>query len=177
SLFIYRDHSGTEMDMALVSAGMSFAVVAGALASSAKKEWKNKVNIFLLGTMFVFIGIGIIALTPYQQFWVMLVGSLIGFFGVPILQTQLRTIIQLVIPPEAMGRVGSILRMMTSVAMPLGIILSGPIADLIGIKYLFLSSSLLGILVVVLAYAFSSIRNMDDSEFGKKVIDEELIEA
>jgi len=177
SLFIYRDHSGTEMDMALVSAGMSFAVVAGALASSAKKEWKNKVNIFLLGTMFVFIGIGIIALTPYQQFWVMLVGSLIGFFGVPILQTQLRTIIQLVIPPEAMGRVGSILRMMTSVAMPLGIILSGPIADLIGIKYLFLSSSLLGILVVVLAYAFSSIRNMDDSEFGKKVIDEELIKA
>ncbi len=177
SLFIYLDHSGTEMDMAFVSAGMQFAIVAGAIASSAKKEWKNKVNIFLLGMLFVFIGIAIIALTPYQQFWVMFVGSLIGFFGVPILQTMLRTIIQFAIPPEAMGRVVSILRLMTSVAMPLGIILSGPIAELIGIQYLFLSASLLGILVVGVTYAFSPIRHMDDSEFGKKVIDEESIEA
>ena len=177
SLFIYRDHSGTEMDMALVSAGMSFAVVAGALASSAKKEWKNKVNIFLLGTMMVFIGIAIIALTPFQQFWVMFVGSLIGFFGDPILQAMLRTIIQFTIPPEAMGRVGSILRMMTSVAMPLGIILSGPIADLIEIKYLFLSASLLGVFVVGFAYAFSPIRHMDDSEFGKNGNDVEPIET
>ncbi|QEE15549.1 MFS transporter [Promethearchaeum syntrophicum] len=177
SLFIYRDHSGTEMDMAFVSAGMQFAIVAGAIASSAKKEWKNKVNIFLLGILFTFIGIAIIALTPYQQFWVMFVGSLIGFFGVPLLQTMLRTIIQVTIPPEAMGRVGSILRFMTSVAMPLGIILSGPIADLIGIQYLFLSAAILGIIVVGLTYAFSPIRHMNDSEFGKNITVVEPIEA
>ena len=177
SLFIYRDHSGTEMDMAFVSAGMQFAIVAGAITSSAKKEWKNKVNIFLLGMLFVFIGIAIIALAPDQQFWVMFVGSLIGFFGLPLLQTMLRTIVQVTIPPEAMGRVGSILRLMTSVAMPLGIILSGPIADLIGIQYLFLSASILGIIVVGLTYAFSPIRHMDDSEFGSKVTLVEPIET
>ena len=134
-------------------------------------------NTFLLGIMLIFIGIVIIALTPYQQFWVMFVGSLIGFFGVPILQTMVSTIIQLVIPPEAIGRVFSIIRLMTSIAMPLGIILSGPIADLIGIKYLFLSASLLGLLVVGYAYAFSPIRHMNDSEFGKKVSITEPIEA
>lgn len=148
---------------------MQFSIVAGAIATSAKKEWKNKLNVFLLGIILIFIGIAIIALTPYQQFWVMFVGSLIGFFGVPILQTMLSTIIQFAIPPEAMGRVFSIIRLMTSIAMPLGIILSGPIADLIGIKYLFLLASLLGILVVGLTYAFSSIRHMNDSEFGKKI--------
>jgi DHA3 family macrolide efflux protein-like MFS transporter len=172
SLFIYRDHSGTELDMAFISAGMQFAIVAGALATSLKKEWKNKVNIFVFGILLVFIGIGIMALAPYQNFGIMFLGSLIGFFGVPILQTMLRTIIQVVVPPEAMGRVSSILRLLSSVAMPLGIILSGPIAELIGIKYLFLSASLLGIFVVGLTYVFSPIRHMDDSEFGKDLTKE-----
>jgi len=116
-------------------------------------------------------------LTPYQQFWMMFVGSIIGFFGLPILQAMLSTIVQLAIPSEAMGRVSSILRLMTSIAMPLGIILSGPIADLIGIKNLFLSASILGIILVGLTYAFSSIRHMDDSEFGKKITNLEAIEA
>lgn len=107
----------------------------------------------------------------------MFVGSLIGFFGVPILQAMISTIVQLSIPPEAMGRVFSIIRLMTSVAMPLGILLSGPIAESIGIKNLFLSASILGIIVVGLTYAFSSIRHMDDSEFGKKVTIEEPIEV
>ncbi len=177
SLFIYRDHSGTELDMAFISAGMQFAIVAGALATSLKKEWKNKVNIFVFGILLVFIGIGIMALAPYQNFWIMFLGSLIGFFGVPILQTMLSTIIQVVVPPEAMGRVSSILRLLSSVAMPLGIILSGPIAELIGIKYLFLSASLLGIFVVGLTYVFSPIRHMDDSEFGKNLDIEEPIAA
>ena len=177
SLFIYRDHSGTELDMAFISAGMQFAIVAGALATSLKKEWKNKVNIFVFGILLVFIGIGIMALAPYQNFWIMFLGSLIGFFGVPILQTMLSTIIPVVVPPEAMGRVSSILRLLSSVAMPLGIILSGPIAELIGIKYLFLSASLLGIFVVGLTYVFSPIRHMDDSEFGKNLDIEEPIAA
>jgi len=177
SLFIYRDHSGSELDMAFISAGMQFAIVAGALATSLKKEWKNKVNIFIFGILLVFIGIGIMALAPYQNFGIMFLGSLIGFFGVPILQTMLSTIIQVVVPPEAMGRVSSILRLLSSVAMPLGIILSGPIAELIGIKYLFLSASLLGIFVVGLTYVFSPIRHMDDSEFGKSIAIEEPVVA
>ena len=61
SLFIYRDHGGSELDMAFISAGMQFAIVAGALATSLKKEWKNKVNIFVFGILLVFIGIGIMA--------------------------------------------------------------------------------------------------------------------
>ena len=118
------------------------------------------------------------ALAPYQNFGIMFLGSLIGFFGVPILQTMLSTIIQVVVPPEAMGRVSSILRLLSSVAMPLGIILSGPIAELIGIKYLFLSASLLGIFVVALTYIFSPIRHMTDAEFGKTITqEEEPIEA
>lgn len=106
----------------------------------------------------------------------MFVGSLIGFFGVPILQAMISTIVQLSIPPEAMGRVFSIIRLMTSVAMPLGILLSGPIAESIGIKNLFLSASILGIIVVGMTYAFSPFRHMDDSEFGKKITNVESIE-
>ncbi len=160
-LFILVDHLGTEMDLAIVSAAMQLAIVAGAILTSIKKNWKNKSQIFLLGILFLFIGIIIIGIAPYQYFWVMVIGSFIGFLGVPILNAMMMTIIQLAIPPEAMGRVSSILGLMSSIASPIGILLSGPLAELIGIKYLFLSSGILGILVVVLTYAFGSIRKLD----------------
>ncbi len=40
-------HAGTEFDLALVSAAMQFAIVAGAVVASVKSEWKHKVLVFI----------------------------------------------------------------------------------------------------------------------------------
>jgi DHA3 family macrolide efflux protein-like MFS transporter len=159
-------HGGTDLDLALVLSAMQGAIVAGAFLASVKSKWKNKVRIFITGIIFVFIGTIIIAIAPYQQFWVMAIGSVVGFFGVPILNAMLMTIIQLAIPPEKMGRVSSILMVLSSIASPVGILISGPLALLIGISNLFLYSGIIGIVAVSLTYIFSPLRKMDDSAFG-----------
>ena len=159
-------HAGTEFDLALVLGVMQLAIVAGAVLASVKSEWKNKVLVFITGIIFVYFGVIIMGIAPDKQFWVMAIGGLVGFFGVPILNAMLMTIIQLAIPPEKMGRVSSIIIVLSSIAAPVGILLSGPIALLIGIRYLFIFSGIIGIIVVGLTYAFSSLRKMDDSAFG-----------
>lgn len=173
TLFILgpNNHAGSKFDLALVSAAMQFAIVAGAILASVKSEWKNKVLVFIVGIVFVFIGVIIMAIAPYQQFWVMMIGGMVGFFGVPILNAMMMTIIQLAIPPDKMGRVSSILSVLSSIASPVGILLSGPLALLMGISNLFLLSGIIGIVAVSLTYIFSPLRKMDDSDFG--VIDRE----
>lgn len=174
SLYILIDHAGSNFDLAIVSAAMQFAFVAGALFVSIKKTWKNKVMVFLIGILLVFIGIIIIALAPYQKFWIMIIGGIIGFFGVPILNALMISIVQIIIPPEAMGRVSSILGFLSSIASPLGIILSGPLAELIGISKLFLFSGIIGILTTLITYSFSSLRNLKNFTIKENSIKNEI---
>jgi hypothetical protein len=55
---------------------------------------------------------------------------------------------------------------LSSIASPVGILISGPLALLIGISNLFLYSGIIGIVAVSLTYIFSPLRKMDDSAFG-----------
>ena len=61
---------------------------------------------------------------------------------------------------------------MSSIAAPIGILLSGPLAELIGIKYLFISSGILGIIVVGITYTFGSLRKLDLIELEEEDAEE-----
>lgn len=66
-------------------------------------------------------------------------------------QTPMTTMLQERVAPEFMGRVMSVFTMIGSLAMPVGVIIFGPLADVISIDYLLIFS---GIVVMALSAAF-----------------------
>ena len=69
------------------------------------------------------------------------------------------TILQTVIPPDKQGRVMSNVITIVTLVSPLGMIISGPLAELMGIRTLFMVSSLLNIIFIVIVWMFSNVRN------------------
>jgi len=69
------------------------------------------------------------------------------------------TILQTVIPPDKQGRVMSNVITIVTLVSPLAMIISGPLAELMGITTLFMVSSLLNIIFIVIVWIFSNIRN------------------
>jgi DHA3 family macrolide efflux protein-like MFS transporter len=158
SYFISITHSGTSRDLGIVMASMQAGFIVGAIFLSMKKKG-GSIKTFLTGIYLLFLGIMIIAVSG--EFWLMSLGGFIATFGVSFVSIMLKTVVQQIIPAEKLGRVVSILGSLSTVTMPIGIIISGPLASSMGIGNLFLLSSILGILTTSLIGIFGNLKILE----------------
>lgn len=162
--FVQVDHLGKAEDFALVVAASAGGTLAGGLLMSVKKESKKKMIVVMSFMYVLFLGYGLVGLTPFRLFWFMAIANLIISFVVPLVNVSLRTIIQTVVPVEMLARVTSVNMALASAAIPLGMIISGPIAEFIGTANLFLVCTGLGILVLPLSWVLTDIRYVEEME-------------
>jgi len=164
SLFVLIDHSGNAVNFALVSAFLQAGIVIGAIVASTKKHWKHKELIILYS---VFIGIGgylITTLAPTGNFLLMGIGALIHASMIPVANTMFLTILQTKIPPESQGRVFSIVVSIAAAVTPLGMIISGPLAELFGIRLLFIMVLYLQFVSIMVTWFFTNLKNIIHQE-------------
>ncbi len=117
----------------------------GGLFIALKGQFKDKVRTIALA--WVGFGIGFTLLGVAKPFFLYLM--VMGFVGIfiPILTTAETVLIQEMVEPNKMGRVFSIVELISGFSLPLGILLYGPLADIVSIESLLIVSGLLLILV------------------------------
>ncbi|MCK4381243.1 MAG: MFS transporter [Candidatus Lokiarchaeota archaeon] len=133
-----------------------------------KKEWKRKIPIIVFGVSFEFIGIIIASLAPFGNFNIIIIGSFIYAFMFPIVNTMIMTIFQTVIPPDKQGRVLAISITIATAVAPIGMLISGPLAEILGIVFLFILSSILGIITIIIVWFFTNIRKLGDYQIPEQ---------
>ena len=139
-------------------ADTAFAVgmLLGGLLLTAWGGFKNKHSTMSLGMTVMSVGTvlcGVISsFAPYI--------ALMVFIGLamPIANTPAITLLQEKIDPEYIGRVFSLINMVSSLAMPLGLIVFGPLADIIGLNLLFILTGSAQILVCIVFILNKTIR-------------------
>jgi MFS family permease len=97
-------------------------------------------------------------------FWFMAVAVLIFTIPIPVTNISVRTILQAYVPLDMQGRVTSVVISLASLATPVSMILSGVLASYIGTSTLFLACALIGILVTILCWFFTSIRDLENTQ-------------
>ncbi len=128
----------------LFAGGMLIAgLIMGIWGGLKDKFLMINLSLAALGLMIAIAGI-----LPPSAFMVFaLLSGLMGvtgnFFSIPFM-----AYVQTVVPPESLGRVFSLLLSIMSLAMPLGLLATGPIAELIGVANCF---ALAGSLMIVSA--------------------------
>ena len=159
--FVKVDHGGTVLAFSLVSMAYNIGMVIGGITTSVKKNWKHKMRMIYVAYIIMSIGSILLATTPTGNIPLLMIYSSIIGLPVPIISSLYFTIIHLKVPHDKVGRVLSIDTTLSFVAMPLGILLAGPLTNAIGTPILFLISALLAIIAITLIYIFSSIRSLD----------------
>ncbi|MFX1278974.1 MAG: MFS transporter [Promethearchaeota archaeon] len=163
SLYIIQ-HSGAEQEFALVSAFLQGGIVIGALIAFIKKGWKHKELIILYSVIIGIVGYSLTTFAPKGDFLMIGIGAMIHASMIPIANTMFLTIFQTKVPSEAQGRVFSFIASIAAAVTPLGMLISGPLAEVFGIVLLFIFSLYLQFVSLVLTWFFTSIKFVIEEE-------------
>lgn len=160
-LYIYDVHLGDLFIFALMEIIFQGSMIAGAILTSIKKDWKHKIRVIFISIIIINIGYMMYALAPIGNFSIIIIGSIIAAFSLPIVNTILQTIMQTTIPVDKFGRAISIVSTLAMVITPLAAIISGPLAEVLGISTLFFFCAILGLIITIITYTFTGIRHVD----------------
>jgi DHA3 family macrolide efflux protein-like MFS transporter len=165
SLYIIINHSGGEQNYAIVSAFLQGGIVLGAIIALSKKNWKHKELIILYSVVIGIAGYSLTALAPRGNFLMISFGALIHASMIPIANTMFLTILQTSVPAETQGRVFSIVASIAAAVTPLGMLISGPIAEIFGIRLLFIMSLCFQLITLILTWFITSLKsNIKDQQ-------------
>ena len=162
---ILFNHSGTPTNVAIVLACMNGGTLLGALVTSIKKHWKHGFFIYFGGEFLIMATYGIIGITPHGYFLLMSIIIAILGFTFPIINTIYLTVMQQKVPKEKMGRISSIDYSISSAISPLGVLISGPLAEIFGVPRLFLFCSIIGMTITIIIWwiAYTRVNNRNNA--------------
>jgi DHA3 family macrolide efflux protein-like MFS transporter len=140
---------GPEQRLAAVEVTFFVGMMLGGLIIGVWGGFKNKSHTMALSTFF--LGIGSIGLGLLTNFWLYLVCMGLGGLVMNLFNPPMMAILQTTVDSAYMGRVFSVLMMLSSVMMPLGMVIWGPLGDVVAIEWLLIGT---GAFIFLMGFVF-----------------------
>lgn len=119
----------------------SIGMMIGGAAMASWGGFPNRVHTMTLSSLV--IGICTFALGFTSNFWLYLFFMVLVGVALSMFNTPSTTLLQEKVEPDFLGRIFGVMSMISSSMMPLGMLLFGPIADLIRIEWLLMGTGIL----------------------------------
>lgn len=152
-LMLVRSFAATETEdvfnLTVLEVAFSAGMVLGGIAIAIWGGTKNRITLIATSALvFGALSIGLGLSPNLWVFWasMFLLGLVAPFFGTPAM-----TALQETVDPERQGRVFGFVGIVTALAMPFGMALFGPLADVFSVELLLIASGVLTFIVIGLA--------------------------
>lgn len=133
--------------LTVIEITFSIGMLLGGLTMASWGGFRNKVYTMVLAA--VVMGAGTFFLGIIPVFWLYNIIMAIVGYAMPVLNTPATVLLQQKVEEEFLGRVFGVLTMISSVMMPLGMLVFGPLSDYIPIEWMLIGTGLLMILAAV----------------------------
>lgn len=127
--------------LAAIEISFPIGMMAGGIIMASWGGFKNKIHTMTLSS--VAIGVFTLALGLVPVFWIYLFFMALVGLVMPMFNTPATVLLQQKVEVDFLGRVFGVLGMISSAMMPLGMLVFGPLADIIRIEYMLIGTGLL----------------------------------
>jgi MFS transporter, DHA3 family, macrolide efflux protein len=138
----------------------SGGMILGGIVMASWGGFKNRIHTMMLSSLV--IGICTFALGFVSIFWLYLLIMVITGISLPLFNTPSTVLLQEKVEPDFLGRVFGVMGMISSSMMPMGMLVFGPMADIIRIEWLLMVTGFL-----LFIQSFFLIGSKDLVEAGK----------
>ena len=150
---LVTDHfGGGALELGWMDSAWGLGMLLGGLVLSVWGGFKNRVVTSLIGLILQGFGVIAVGLAPAALLGVGIAGIFVAGFMSPIVNGPLMAIMQTSVAPEMQGRVFGLLNSASQAATPIGLLIIGPLADLIGIRVPFVFAGLCDLALGILGF-------------------------
>lgn len=167
-LLVTQHFGGGALQLSYMTSAMSARLLAGGAVLTAWTKYPSRVAVGLTGV----VGMGAATLIPGfatpAMFWFAVGGMfVIGFFNA-VANTPMTAMLQSIIAPHMQGRVFALVMALCQAASPIGLMIGGPLADLIGPQFWFQIGGAACLLMGAAAFFSPSIMNIERDAPGAR---------
>lgn len=147
-LQVTRSFGGDVWRLTAIELAFSGGMMLGGAIIATWQGFRNRIHTMVFaGIIFALctIGFGII-----PNFWLYIAVMAICGIALPSFNTSTMTLLQEKVEPEYLGRIFGVFSMISSSMMPIGMLIFGPLADVMAIEWLLILTGVLMLVLVIL---------------------------
>ncbi len=137
-LLVTQHFGGDALQLAGLQSAFGIGMVAGGITLSIWGGFKRRSLTGLLALALNGVGFAVVGLAPANAFPLAVGAMFFAWFMNPIANGALFAVLQSVVPAEMQGRVFNLLQSAAGAMIPLGLVVAGPLADSLGVRFWFL---------------------------------------
>lgn len=160
-ILVQKHFQGGALQLGWMNSAWGIGMIAGGVILSAWGGFKSKVLTSMLAMIGMGLGFVLVGLSPADAFWMSIAGLALGGTMNPVVNGPLGALLQAVVAPELQGRVFTVLRSMSALAVPLGLAIGGPISDWLGVQVWFVIGGLICIAASVAMLLTPAVMNLE----------------
>ncbi|MBN1230410.1 MAG: MFS transporter [Anaerolineales bacterium] len=142
-LLVANHYGKGALELSALEMLFGMGIILGGLLLSVWGGFKRKMKTMVLGLVLLGVGMGGLGLVPKHLFWLVYVFSGIMGLAVTFTDATFMSVLQTNIEPEIQGRTFSTIMSLLNISSPLGLIIAGPLSDLLGIQIWFIATGIL----------------------------------
>jgi DHA3 family macrolide efflux protein-like MFS transporter len=168
---LVTDHFGGDaLQLGFLNAAAGAGIVSGGLLLGAWGGFKRRILTSLTGLIGLGMGTLLIGFAPANAFVLAVVGAVVVGSMISLANGPIMAIFQACIEPEMQGRVFTLLTSLASGMAPLGLVIAGPAADMLGVRAWFIVGGLVTLLMGMVGFMLPMLLRVEDGRSQSQLI-------
>jgi DHA3 family macrolide efflux protein-like MFS transporter len=161
-LLVTEHFGGDALQLAWLQSAFGVGIVSGGITLSVWGGFKRRSLTGLLALALGGAGLAVIGVAPANAFPMALGAMFFAWFMNPIANGALMAVLQIIVPADMQGRVFTLLQSAAGAMIPLGLVIAGPLADVLGVQIWFLVAGVAMAVMGIGARFVPAITRLDD---------------
>ena len=162
-LLVTEHFQGDVLQLAWLQSAFGVGMVAGGITLSIWGGFKRRSLTGLLALALSGVGFVVIGLAPAGAFPLAVGAMFFAWFMQPIANGALMAVLQIIVPADMQGRVFTLLQSAAGAMIPLGLVIAGPLAEVLSVQVWFLVAGIAMAVMGVGALFVPAITRLDDT--------------
>jgi MFS transporter, DHA3 family, macrolide efflux protein len=176
-LLITKHFGKGALEFGLTDSAWGFGVIAGGIFLGVWGGFKRKIITSLIGITGIGAGVMLVAFAPSNGFLLALVGMVIIGVMNSMANGPLGALLQSIVRKDMQGRVMSLVSSAATAMTPIGLLIAGPVSDLIGIRTWYWIAGLISLLMGVAGFFIPAVMNVEDNNSTDTVATQSIATA
>ncbi|UCD10319.1 MAG: MFS transporter [Dehalococcoidales bacterium] len=175
-LFVENYLSNDILKLGWLQMIFGIGVLAGGLVLGAWGGFKKRIITSFSGMIISYIAVIVFGFTTERFFFLGLSMYFIWGWSNAFVNGPISAIVQANVPRDMQGRVFSVLGSICTAAIPVGLIISGPIADAIELRWLYIFSAVILFILSLAFYFFGGLFNIENQKTAEEPVVDSVVE-